>query len=86
MWQLHQANDDLQPKFISTTEGLLNWVNGERESSQADDITFFGRLLLTLFAGSHASSPTQSASAPTSDVKLEMCVVEYVCCACRTCC
>lgn len=69
---LHQAHDDLQPKFISTIEGLLNWVNGEREPSQADDITFFGRLLLTLFAGSHASSPTQSASAPTSDVKLEM--------------
>ena len=82
MWQLHQANDDLQPKFISTIEGLLNWVNGERESSPADDITFFGRLLLTLFAGSHASSLTQSA--PTSDVKLEMCVVECVCCACRT--
>jgi hypothetical protein len=34
--------------------------------------------LLTLFAGGHTSSPTQPTSAPTNDIKLEMCVVECV--------
>jgi hypothetical protein len=56
----------------STVETLLNWVeHNSGMEGRTGDINYFGRLLLTLFAGSHPTA-SRSASTPTGDIKLEM--------------